>query len=300
MDNLRNFRQRTWAVRTAATVLLTAFLFAGRVSAQSLNWEGQTGVFVTPLAYTASSPKDGIGLPAVSFHFWNTGPVIGNFYMASVTVGLFGRTEFGYTRNFHQDGSTPPLSSFWGSGFNIWHGKVNLVPENMEKHNWVPAISVGFVVRAQDPHVSGLLAVPTREYTNGDVYIVLTKTVTQIKVLPLVFSFGYKGTNAQLLGLAGNAPGFTGRAFGVAAFVLKGPAKSSIVLGGEVLQQPRRVQNLPGADVPTTLVYAARVVPSSKIKLNLDFGVAQAAGQIMPGVNLQARHQFGMGVSYGF
>ncbi len=299
MENLRNFKQGTWAVRTAATVLLTAFLFAGRVSAQSLNWEGQTGVFVTALAYTASSPKDGIGLPAVAFHFWNTGPVIGNFYTSSVTVGLFGRIEFGYTRNFHQDGSTPPLSEFWGNGFNIWHGKVNLVPENMGKHNWVPAISMGFVVRAQDPDVSGKLAAPPREYTNGDVYIVLTKTVTQIKALPLVFSFGYKGTNAQLLGLAGNAPAFTGRAFGVAAFVLKGPAKSSIVLGGEVLQQPRYVQNLPGAVVPTTLVYAARVVPSSKIKLNLDFGVAQAAGQIMPGVNLQARHQFGMGVSYG-
>lgn len=300
MEKLRDFKQRTWAVRMATTALLTAFLLGGRASAQSLNWEGQTGVFVTPLAYVASSPKDSIGLPVVSFHFWNTGPVIGNFYMSSVTVGLLGRTEFGYTRNFHQDGSTPPLSSFWGNGFNIWHGKVNLVPENMGKHNWVPAISMGFVVRTQDPHVSGKLVEPPRNYTNGDVYIVLTKTVTQIKALPLVFSFGYKGTNAQLLGLAGNAPDFTGRAFGVAAFVVKGPAKSSIVLGGEVLQQPRHVQNLPGAVVPTTLVYAARVVPSSKIKLNLDFGVAQAAGQVTPGVNLQARHQFGMGVSYGF
>jgi hypothetical protein len=82
--------------------------------------------------------------------------------------------------------------------------------------------------------------------------------------------------------------------------VLKGPAKSSIILGWEVLQQVREVQNLPGAVVPTTLVYAARVVPSEKIKRNLDFGVAQAAGRIMPGVDLKARHQFGMGVSFGF
>jgi len=300
MENLRDFKQRMWAAHMAATVLLAAFLLGGRASAQSLNWEGQTGVFVTPLAYTASSPTGGIGLPAVAFHFWNTGPVIGNFYTVSVTVGLLGRTEFGYTRNFHQAGSTPGLSPLWKDGFNIWHGKVNLVPENMGKHNWVPAVSIGFVMRTQDPDGSAALAKPPRNTTNGDIYLVATKTVTQIKALPLVFSFGYKGTNAQLLGLAGNAPDFTGRAFGVAAFVLNGPGKSSIVLGGEALQQPHHVQNLLAADVPTTLVYAARVVPSSKTKLNLDFGVAQAAGRIMPGVNLQARHQFGMGVSYGF
>jgi hypothetical protein len=35
-------------------------------------------------------------------------------------------------------------------------------------------------------------------------------------------------------------------------------------------------------------------------KLTIDFGVAQAAGNIMPGVDLQARHQFAFGVSYGF
>jgi hypothetical protein len=60
------------------------------------------------------------------------------------------------------------------------------------------------------------------------------------------------------------------------------------------------VLNLPGSDMPTTVVYAARVVPSSKMKLNLDFGVAQAAGQILPGVDVKARFQFAMGVSYGF
>jgi len=66
------------------------------------------------------------------------------------------------------------------------------------------------------------------------------------------------------------------------------------------IDQVREVQNLPGAVVPTTLVYAARVVPSPKIKLNLDFGMAQAAGRTMPGVDLKPRLQFGMGVSFGF
>jgi hypothetical protein len=52
--------------------------------------------------------------------------------------------------------------------------------------------------------------------------------------------------------------------------------------------------------VPTTITYAARVVPlPERSKFNIDFGVAQAAGWILPGVNLQARHQFALGISYG-
>ena len=34
---------------------------------QDLNWEGQTGAFVTPFAYTSPSPAGGFGLPAVAF-----------------------------------------------------------------------------------------------------------------------------------------------------------------------------------------------------------------------------------------
>jgi hypothetical protein len=124
--------------------------------------------------------------------------------------------------------------------------------------------------------------------------------VTQVKHLPLVFNLGYKGTNASVFGLAGNAPSFTGRAFGAGAFVLKGPAKNTLIFGSEFAQQPRGVRNLPGAIVPTTITYAARLVPLAEhSKFNVDFGVAQAAGQIEPGVNLLARHQFALGVSYG-
>jgi hypothetical protein len=301
---IRTFTDIQKRIKTLAallTLLLSVLtLGAETVSAQSLNWEGPTGVFVTPLAYTAPSPKNNIGKPVIAFHFWDAGEVIGNFETASVTVGLLGRTEFGYTRSFHQSGNTPGLSPLWSGGFNIVHGKVNLVPENAGKHKWVPAISAGFVSRTQDAHVSGMLVTPIRSYNNNDFYLVATKTITQIKGLPIILSAGYKATNGVFLGLAGNAPTYKGCAFGVAAFVIKGPAKSTIILGGEFLQQSREVRNLPGADIPTTLVYAMRVVPSEKIKLNLDFGVAQAGGKIMPGVDLKARHTPGAGISYSF
>jgi hypothetical protein len=206
--------------------------------------------------------------------------------------------ELGHTRTFHQEGSTPSLSPLWQGGFNIAHGKVNFLPENAAKKKWVPALSAGFVARTQVRHVAGVIA--SRDNSNADFYLAATKTVTQVKGLPLVLNLGYKETNASVFGLAGNAPGYKGRAFGAAAFVLKGPAKSQIVLGSEFAQQPRDVKDLPGAIVPTTITYAARIVPSPEhAKLNIDFGMAQAAGKILPGVDLQARHQFALGVSYG-
>ena len=287
------------AVRLAGGMLLLAAGIAP-AAAQSLNWEGQTGVYVTPLAYTAASPKNSIGKPIAAYHYLHTGDVIGGYHTASVTVGLFSRAEFGYTRAFLQSGDTPGLSPLWKGGFNIVHGKANLVPENAGQQNWLPAISAGFVARTQDPNVSGALAKPTRDFQNGEFYLVATKTVTQIQGLPVVLNFGYKATNASLLGLVGNAPAYKGRAFGTAAFVVKGPATSTLILGAEFAQQPREVRNLPGVVVPTTIVYAARVIPSEKTKFNLDFGVAQAAGKVVPGVDLKARRQFAMGISYGF
>ena len=267
------------------------------VSGQSLNWEGQTGVFVTPLAYTAASSKNGLGDPIFAFHFLNGGSVLGNFYQASVTEGALGRTEFGYTRDFHSQGNTAGLSNLWGNGFNSFHGKVNFLPENFAKRKWVPAISGGFVARTQVYNVGGWIE--GKRTNNADFYLVASKTITETKKVPIVLNAGYKATNASVLGLAGNAPAYRGRAFGALAFVLKGPAKSTIILGSELLQEPRAVQALPGAIVPTTITYAARIVPLAKKKFNVDFGVAQAANHILPGVNLDARHQFALGISYG-
>jgi hypothetical protein len=291
---------RQAAATHAALLAFTLFLVAGSgaASAQSLNWEGQTGVFVTPLAYTAASPKSSIGRPIVAYHYLNAGDVLGGFHTTSVTVGLAGRTEFGYTRAFHQPGDTAGLSPLWKGGFSIVHGKVNLVGENVGKHRWAPALSAGFVARMQVTHVSGVLA--GKKYNNSDFYLVATKTVTQIKGLPLVFNLGYRATNASVFGLAGNAPAYKGRLFGAAAFVVKGPAKSQLIFASEFAQQPREVRNLPGAIVPTTITYAARIVPlPERAKFNIDFGVAQAAGKILPGVDLHARRQFALGISYG-
>jgi len=170
--------------------------------------------------------------------------------------------------------------------------------ENAGKHKYIPAISLGFVARTNVRRVGGVL--DSNDKHNEDFYVVATKTITYVKVLPIIANFGLKATNASVLGIAGNAPNWQGRLFGAVGFVLPGPVKSKIVVGSEFLQEPRHIQGLPGAQLPTTLTYFARVIPGSERPLNVDFGVAQVANNIMPGVKLHARSRFAMGVSYRF
>jgi hypothetical protein len=305
MRKHHNVAVRSGNIRVFMLLVLTVTVVSMKTAAQSLNWEGQTGVFVTPLAYSVPSSERGLGMPVVAYHFLDGGQVLGGFHQVSITLGAFNRLEFGYTRNLHQAGSTAGLSNLWDSGFNVFHAKLNFL---QERRTWRPALSVGFVARSQVRNVGGVIQ--NKNYSNADFYLVATKTVTQIRSLPLVFNLGFKATNASLLGLVGNAPAYQGRLFGAAAFAVKGPGRSTILLGSEVLQEPRRVKDLPGVTVPTTITYAVRIVPAGALplhgwgvespKLTIDLGLAQAAGNVAPGVDLHARHQFALGISYGF
>jgi len=291
----------------ATLILILVLPFAARTAqAQSLGYEGPTGVFVTPLASTAASPAKGAGHPVIAYHLLAGGPVIGTWNTVSITEGFAKRFEAGYTREDHAAGNTAGLSPLWTDGLNIFHGKANIVPENAGKTKWVPAISVGGIARANDSNVGNGSNGQTK--TNADIYAVATKVVTQFsKKVPVLINAGVRGTDASLWGIGGNAPAYSARAFGALAFVFTGPGKSAIILASEAAQQPRTIK-LTGAsgassgafDIPTSVDYAVRIVPSPKHKLNIDFGVLQAAGRIAPGVDLKARARAAFGISYGF
>jgi hypothetical protein len=296
--------------------------------AQSLGYEGPTGVFVTPLALVSASPAKGLGQPSVAYHFLAGGPIIGDFSTVSITEGFAKRFEFGYTSEIHAGGATPyfpgtagivtaagvPGSSLFASDLDIVHGKATIVAENAGKTKWVPAIAVGTIFRFNDHDVfngpaNGGAGTNGFSSHNADVYVVATKVVTQFtKKVPWLLSAGVRGTNASLWGLGGNAPDFSARAFGALAFIFTGPNKSTIILGSEVSQQPQRIKNPLGVnfDIPTSEVYAVRFVPSPKHKLNIDAGVLQAANKILalpttpPGLYVNARSRVAFGISYGF
>ncbi len=264
--------------------------------AQGLNWEGQTGALITPFAYPAPSSSRGFGRPVLAFHHLNGGPILGNDFQASVTVGILKRVEVGYTRSLNAAGSTFGLSPLFTDEFNTFHGKVNFLPENSRKIPFVPAMAIGFLVRSQLRRLGGVLQ--GKDTTNGDFYLVGTKTITELKPLPIVLNLGVKVTNASILGIAGNAPYWQGRMFGAVAVVVRGPDRSKLVLGSEFVRQPRSIENVPGAIVPTMVAYFVRVLPRGEKPFNLDFGLVQAAGKILPGVDLKAKAQLALGISY--
>jgi len=280
-----------------------------------LNWDGQTGAFGTPFAYVAGSENDKLGHPEVSFHYLNGGSVIGNDYQVSITEGLFKIVEFGFTGSLSSTGSSPLTGLFQG-GYNVFHGKVNVIPENLHGHKWVPAISAGFVTRfgvervARAPIAETLGSPLAGQSTNNqDLFVVATKTITQIKHLPIVLNAGYKWTNASIMGVAGNAPGYANTAFGTFAFVVTAPAKTTLIFGAEALQQPHYLEGLhyseivgtsvAGPTIPTSLIYFVRAVPG-KLPFNVDFGIGQFAGTITPGIDLKARNQAAVGLTYHF
>jgi hypothetical protein len=284
-----------WALALLAVILVAhpAHLFA-----QSLGWDGETGIFATPTAYTVSTPEHRFALPVASYHYLNAGAVLGTFSQVSITSGYAKRLEFGYTRDIHAAGNNATLSPLWSDGFNTFHAKGILIKENAWKQPWMPEVSTGFMVRSQVRNLGGALTATNT--TNADVYLVGTKTITQLKPMPILISAGVRGTNAELWGLAGNASNFGARAFGNVAFVFQGPAHSTVILGAEVAQQPRHPDQLPNAVIRTTMVYAARVVPSPKLPLNVDFGVLQGPGVVAPGIDLQAKDRPAFAISYAF
>ncbi len=298
---------------SAAAVLCAVMLVSGLTTslhAQALGWDGETGVFVTPMAYTASAEGQKFH-PVVAYHYFDAGPVIGQFHETSIEMGVGKRIEFGYTREFHVFGDDPQKVSYlWQNGIDMFNGKVNVVPENYGKHNWVPALSVGFVARTNDRNVGsydgGLASGFTNGRSNGDIYLACTKMIPGKhggELAAVVLNAGVRGTNAELWGMGGNAPDWQARGYGAIAFAFKGPDKSMIIFASEAAQQPHHPLGFAELNIPTTLTYCARVVPSPKHKLNFDVGVAQIAGYVMggpTGLNLKARHQVGAQVSYGF
>jgi hypothetical protein len=84
-----------------------------------------------------------------------------------------------------------------------------------------------------------------------DFYIVATKTITRIHKLPLVFNAGLKRRMRRCSVWQEMLQAITAvSGFGAAGLAFKGPGRSTI-LGSEVIREPRSIQGLPSAVMPT-------------------------------------------------
>ncbi len=307
--------------RAAAFLPAALLLAASAVHAQHLTLEGQTGGFLTPTAYVVPSVEGRVlSHPAIGYHFVSASKVIGDIQTFSIAEGLANRAEVGYTRSVHMDGNSALFSSLWHSaGMNVFSGKVVALKEGTGGV-WMPGAAVGFVIRTGDHFVSGALnkklTGADKSYTNGDLYVAVTKTWLKPPV-PFLVNLGWKATNASIFGIGGQATRFGGRLFGGLGIPLPGPWKTAIVPSAGFTQQPPQVKNLGAilvggkAHIPTTLDYAVRVTQKDNPHFSFDIGVGQVAGQIgttyianpplgfVP-VNLQARKVLGLGLSYRY
>jgi len=302
--------------RLAVCGFLTVAMFATvHLNAQYLTLEGQTGGFLTPTAYVVYMEKgQAFSHPAIGFHFIDAAKVIGNIETFSITEAFYGRAEAGYTRSVHQFGDQPTttatplgLSNLWNySGMNIFHGKVVAINDG-QFGPWTPGVAVGGLVRTGDHFVSGAankeLTGTDKSYTNGDVYVVASKTWLHPPV-PFLANFGWKATNATIFGIGGQSTRFGGRFFGGLGIPLPLGHGIAAVPSAGFTQEPKTSANLNtllnatlyqcetaqlcspasyplmSAHIPTTLDYAVRVTQREHPHFAFDIGVGQVAGNI--------------------
>jgi hypothetical protein len=296
-------------------LLAVAMVPASQLKAQHMTLEGYTGGFITPTAYVVYSDKGQFfSHPAVGYHFLNADKVIGDIHTFGIAEGFANRGEVAYARSVHVEGDSALFSNLWHhAGLNVISGKAVAIRDG-QGSRFTPGLAVGGVVRTSDRFVTGTL--DAQSHTNGDVYVVATKTWLKPPV-PLFLNLGWKATNAAILGIGGESTRFGGRLFGGLGIPLPGPWKTAIVPSAGFSQEPPQVKNLGSilvggkAHIPTTMDYALRITQAKKPHFSFDIGIGQVASNIgttyianpplgfVP-VNLQARHVLGMGLSYRY
>ena len=284
---------------TVAALVLAASFFSQRTQAQSLTMDGESGIFLQPLAEVVPSPERKFGGPTVSFHAVDAGPVAADYINVGVEEGFGNWLEFGFTRAQHTNGADPTVSPFFNfTGMNIFNFKAKLLSSNYVGHKHLPTISLGGVLRTNDPYV--VQAVKHQNATNGDVYLVGTKLIMFGKKFGFVANAGVRGTNAQKYGYGGNTVDWEARAFGGLAFPI--PIKNLVAItpAFEVDQEPKRIKYIPTASLPTDLIYAIRLSRLPDSKWSFDIGTGHLGANIAPGINIKANRAVAIAANYRF
>ena len=235
----------------------------------------------------------------MSFHAVDAGPVAGDYINVGAEEGFGNWLEFGYTRSNHTDGGDPAISPLFNfEGMNIFNVKAKIIPAGAHKLKYIPAVSIGGVLRTNDPFV--VQFVEHENATNGDIYGVATELFTFGKKFAFVGTGGVRGTNAQKYGYGGNTLDWEARAFGGLAFPI--PIKGKIVVAPalEVNQEPRYIKYIPGAHLPTDLIYAVRVSRYPDSRWTFDVGTGHLGATLEPGVNIKVNNAIAVAADFRF
>lgn len=184
-------------------IVLTALLFAGVPGWCQATWEGPTGVFLNPLAFTV-----GEGTGQASIHFLDLQPV-GSLTTVGVTYGIGRDWEVGITR--------ANLSVGGASNINILHTKWIAAPSR----GGGPQLAVGAILRDAE-HGS----------STNDFYLAATQVFGG--ATPVIASLTVRNTNGLGSGLFGKDDHRTMQFGGF----LGVQAAKNLILGVEYYTQP--------------------------------------------------------------
>jgi len=284
-------------------VLLTLFFltpfFGSVASGQALNMDGQSGIFFQPWADVVPSPQRKFGAATMSFHVVDAGPVAGDYLNVGFEEGFGNWLEYGYTRSNHTDGGDPTISPLFNfAGMNIFNVKAKVIPAGTHKLKYIPAVSVGGVLRTTDPFV--VQSVQHENATNGDIYGVASELFVLGKKFAFLATGGVRGTNAQKYGYGGNTIDWEARAFGGLAFPI--PIKKAIVVSPtvEIDQEPRYIKYVPTAHLPTDLIYAVRVSHYPDSKWSFDIGTGHVGATLAQGINIKVNNAIAFASDFRF
>ena len=291
-------RIHAWYIPVAAVVLAGSGL-AGRVEAQALNMDGQSGIFFQPWADVVPSAAGKFGGATVSFHVVDAGPVAGDYLNVGIEEGFGNWLEFGFTRSNHTDGGDPAISPLFNfAGMNIFNVKAKILSANSHGHKYSPAISVGGVLRTNDPFVSQ--SVVHKNATNGDIYLVGSKLFVFGHKFAFLLNGGVRGTNAEKYGYGGNTLNWQARAFGGIAFPI--PIKKFLIIAPtfEIDQEPQKIKYVPTATLPTDLIYAVRISHAPDSRWSFDIGTGHVGATLGPGINIKANNAIAFAADFRF
>jgi hypothetical protein len=278
--------------------LFTSLIVPSSAFAQALTMDGQSGIFFQPWADVVPSPQRKIGAPTIAYHAVTASPVAGDYFNVSLEEGYGNWLEFGYTRGNHTDGGDPSYSQLFNyAGMNTFNVKAKVIAGGAHKSAWLPVVAVGGVLRTNVPYISQTFA--KKNATNGDIYGVATKLVVFKKKLPLLFSAGVRGTNAEVYGYGGNATNWQARAFGALSVPI--PFRRVLLSPTiEVDQEPHHLAYVTYANIPTTLIYAVRITPVSDARWTVDIGTGHVGSDVAPGINLKANNALALALDFRF
>jgi Protein of unknown function (DUF3034) len=291
--------RRSTPIVSLTALFLAGFLSADRMQGQALNMDGQSGIFFQPWADVVPSAAGKFGGPTVSFHVVDAGPVAGDYLNVGIEQGFGNWLEFGFTRSNHTDGGDPAISPLFNfAGMNIFNFKMKVLSDNFHGRKYLPSISVGGVLRTNDPFVSQSVA--HKNATNGDVYLVGTKVFVLGSKFAFLLNGGVRGTNAQKYGYGGNTLNWQARAFGGIAFPI--PIKRLLIVAPtfEIDQEPEKIKYVPTATLPTDLIYAVRISRAPDSRWSFDIGTGHVGARLGPGINIKVNNALAFAADFRF